>query len=83
MTPARAAAGKNGAAILCLHPGPETVFFGAVTIVGLKCSLRHDRFFQERPLWSGRNKSERHQKGGAIFSIGAARGGCQTARQTP
>jgi hypothetical protein len=59
--PAGAAASQNGAAILGLHPGPESVLLRAAAVVGLKCSLRHMSLPSGTPnLMSGRKNAERH-----------------------
>jgi len=61
MTPARTAAGQYGAAILRLHPGPESVLFRAAAVIGLKCSLWHMSLPSGTPnLMSGRKNADRH-----------------------
>jgi hypothetical protein len=41
MAAARAAAAEHGAPVLGLHALTETVYFGALAIVRLKCAFRH------------------------------------------
>ena len=41
MAAARAAAAEHGAPVLGLHALTEPVYFGALTIVRLKCAFRH------------------------------------------
>jgi hypothetical protein len=41
MAATRAAAAEHGAPVLGLHALTETVYFGALAIVRLKCAFRH------------------------------------------
>jgi hypothetical protein len=41
MAAARAAAAEHGAPVLGFHALTETVYFGALAIVRLKCAFRH------------------------------------------
>jgi hypothetical protein len=46
MTAAGATPGEHGSSILRFHALTETVCFGALAIVGLKCTFRHLRFLR-------------------------------------
>jgi len=71
----RAAAGKNGPAILGFHAGPEPVRLGAVAVIRLKSTFRHfSSMIQYRTAGRGAANRIRPRAGAGERQTGFARG---------